>query len=73
VKGIKGNKYARRYLPRYQKIILAFSRKGEVLESERERWKRVERMGRERGGEGDEAREWGRRSKGKREEEEMTG
>ncbi len=53
----------------YQKISLAFSRKGEVQESERERWMSVERVGRERGGEGDEAREWGRRSKGKREGE----
>ncbi len=73
MKGIKGNKYAQRYLPRYQKIILAFSRKGEVLESERERWMSVERMGRERGGEGDEAREWVRRSEGKREGEEVKG
>jgi hypothetical protein len=59
----------------YQKISLAFSRKGEVQvqESERERWMSVERMGRERGGEGDEARQWGRRSEGKREGEEVKG
>ncbi len=59
------------YLPRYQKIILAFSRKGEVLESEREKWKRVERMGRERGGKGEERIERGRRSEKERGGEEV--